>query len=273
MFKTYYNILLELLDMKNYYTILGTFGARDLCLGVAKNATRLDIRKAYLQKAKLYHPDLNPSASAASKFKEIQEAYNTLYNPDKRREYDAGPSTFNSTHSHSGFYSSTANRYNTYDASRQYRSYTEAPYNSDSFEQQFRAETEWLRKQWQQMEEERFKNESANLRNLNSNFRFKLFDNFFNMPINWLRYFFYFINRILPTLLFPIGLVLYLTRDNSGHQPGRRKMQIVYDSYGIFVVFTKITQGGPTHLTLTAEDTGNFSFKDTFLRTPEFDRR
>ncbi|UKK00550.2 molecular chaperone DnaJ [Theileria orientalis] len=123
--------------MKNYYTILG----------VAKNATRLDIRKAYLQKAKLYHPDLNPSASAASKFKEIQEAYNTLYNPDKRREYDAGPS----------FYSSTGNRYNPYDTSRQYRSYTEAPYNSDSFEQQFRAETEWLRKQWQQMEEERFR--------------------------------------------------------------------------------------------------------------------
>lgn len=56
---------------------------------VAKTATRKEIRTAYLKKAKLYHPDLNSSPKAAARFKEVQEAYNTLHDPDKRQAYDS----------------------------------------------------------------------------------------------------------------------------------------------------------------------------------------
>ena len=58
-------------------------------LGVAKNASEDDIKKAYRVLAKKYHPDMNPDdASAAEKFKEASEAYAVLSDPEKRRQYD-----------------------------------------------------------------------------------------------------------------------------------------------------------------------------------------
>ncbi|XP_022225451.1 protein tumorous imaginal discs, mitochondrial isoform X2 [Drosophila obscura] len=64
---------------KDYYTTLG----------VAKNASGKDIKKAYYQLAKKYHPDTNKEdPDAGRKFQEVSEAYEVLSDDQKRREYD-----------------------------------------------------------------------------------------------------------------------------------------------------------------------------------------
>jgi len=58
-------------------------------LGVEKNATKEELKKAYRQKAIQYHPDKNPDdKSAEDKFKEAAEAYEVLSNDEKRQRYD-----------------------------------------------------------------------------------------------------------------------------------------------------------------------------------------
>ncbi len=57
-------------------------------LGVAKSATGADIRKAYRQLSKKYHPDVCKGAGTEQKFKEIADAYNTLGDPRRRKAYD-----------------------------------------------------------------------------------------------------------------------------------------------------------------------------------------
>ncbi len=63
---------------KDYYEILG----------VARNASTDDIRRAYKKLAKQYHPDLNKSPDSAEKFKEINEAASVLADDKKRANYD-----------------------------------------------------------------------------------------------------------------------------------------------------------------------------------------
>ena len=62
-------------DKKNFYDVLG----------VSKSASDDEIRKAFRKLAAKYHPD---AGGDEQKFKEISEAYNTLSNPEKRKEYD-----------------------------------------------------------------------------------------------------------------------------------------------------------------------------------------
>jgi len=59
-------------------------------LGISKNATGDEIKRAYRGKAKKYHPDMNPDNKKESeeKFKEISEAYEILMDPQKRHLYD-----------------------------------------------------------------------------------------------------------------------------------------------------------------------------------------
>jgi molecular chaperone DnaJ len=64
-------------------------------LGVAKDADAATIKKAYRKLARDHHPDKNPdNAKAEAKFKEVSEAYDTLSDPVKRKEYDEARSLF-----------------------------------------------------------------------------------------------------------------------------------------------------------------------------------
>ena len=64
--------------MKNLYEILG----------VSKNATQDEIKKAYRKLARKYHPDICKKPECEEKFKEINMAYEILIDPKKRRQYD-----------------------------------------------------------------------------------------------------------------------------------------------------------------------------------------
>src|SRR3954467_10244074 len=58
-------------------------------LGVNKNATEEEIKKAYRKLARKYHPDLNPNDKEANKrFQQVNEANEVLSDPEKRKKYD-----------------------------------------------------------------------------------------------------------------------------------------------------------------------------------------
>lgn len=80
------------MNKRDYYEVLG----------VDKNATEADIKSAFRKLAKKYHPDVSKEENAAEKFKEAQEAYAVLSDPEKRKQYDQfGHSAF--TNSNGGF--------------------------------------------------------------------------------------------------------------------------------------------------------------------------
>src|SRR5699024_6215005 len=57
-------------------------------LGAAKDASKAEIKKAFRKLARKYHPDVSKEENAEEKFKEINEAYETLYDDQERAQYD-----------------------------------------------------------------------------------------------------------------------------------------------------------------------------------------
>ena len=66
------------MEFKDYYKILG----------VARDASADEIKKAFRKSARKYHPDVNAQAGAEVKFKEVNEAYEVLKDPERRAAYD-----------------------------------------------------------------------------------------------------------------------------------------------------------------------------------------
>ncbi|WP_299493658.1 J domain-containing protein [Acaryochloris sp. IP29b_bin.137] len=75
-------------DFKDYYQILG----------VSKSASEVEVKRVFRKLARKYHPDMNPDdKTAEAKFKEINEAYEVLSDPEKRRKYDQFGQYWNQT--------------------------------------------------------------------------------------------------------------------------------------------------------------------------------
>lgn len=69
----------KLAEKRDYYEVLG----------VSKGASDDEIKKAFRKMSKKYHPDLNPNnKEAEKKFKEVNEAYQVLSDPEKKSKYD-----------------------------------------------------------------------------------------------------------------------------------------------------------------------------------------
>ncbi|MBE0426759.1 MAG: molecular chaperone DnaJ [Nitrospirae bacterium] len=117
-------------EVKDYYKILG----------VNKDVSQEEIKKAYRKLARKYHPDLNPGDKAAEqKFKEVNEAYEILSNPKKRAEYDQfGSSPFGA--GGPGF-----KGFRTYDFSETFDSGSFGDIFSDLFGTRIRPETQYAK--------------------------------------------------------------------------------------------------------------------------------
>ena len=108
--------------MSNYYEILG----------VSKNATADEIKKAYRTLAFKYHPDRNQgNAAAEEKFKQINTAYDVLGDEAKRRQYDMG---FYSENAYSNAGSQAQQQYQ-----RQYQYTYSNPFGEENFWEWFNA--------------------------------------------------------------------------------------------------------------------------------------
>lgn len=72
------------MEYKDYYKVLG----------ISRDASQEEIKKAYRKLARKYHPDVSKEANAEAKFKEVGEAYEALKDPEKRAQYDQFGSSF-----------------------------------------------------------------------------------------------------------------------------------------------------------------------------------
>ena len=110
-------------------------------LGIQKNATSDEIKKAYRNLAFKYHPDRNPgNKEAEEKFKKISEAYNVLSDDSKRKDYDCGRTSsysentsYNRAYSYSQTYSNPFENEETFWAWFGGRPQNESSYNEEYY--------------------------------------------------------------------------------------------------------------------------------------------
>ncbi|MCB0487587.1 MAG: J domain-containing protein [Cyclobacteriaceae bacterium] len=114
--------------MRDYYQIMG----------VSPRATEAEIKRSYRKLAVLYHPDKNTSIDAEERFKEINEAYETIGDPEKRQQYDYQlrvHSTFH--HAHTSTVDSASRR------RRAYRAYREEVQSSRELMAEYLPKMRW----------------------------------------------------------------------------------------------------------------------------------
>ncbi|GAW81689.1 DnaJ domain containing protein [Plasmodium gonderi] len=175
-------------------------------LGVTKNACKKTIREAYLKKVKLYHPDLNKSPDATSKFKQIQEAYQALYNDDYSQKSNYGENSY-------------GNGNKTEDLKNKH-SY----YNPDDFSDFHKAFYEEVRKM---RENER---KEQNRRYTNSNYSYTLNDilNKYSRENFYLNLIF----KLFPLFVVPFMFLFIVYKQYLLKSHFKEKPILIYDSYG-----------------------------------------
>lgn len=184
-------------------------------LGISKNATQEEIKKAYRNLAFKYHPDRNPNdKEAEEKFKKISEAYNVLGDEKKRADYDRFGS---SSYSSSGY---SQNSYqNSYQNYYRQQNYSDPFASEDSF---------W---QW-------FNNASSQNSGRNSNYyyEYKGPDRSFTKKSLWTEFFVKVGQTILGFALFkimwfiiPFGPLVCLGLIGTGISGAARALRMIFD--------------------------------------------
>ncbi|SCO93042.1 DnaJ protein, putative [Plasmodium malariae] len=175
-------------------------------LGVTKNACKKTIREAYLKKVKLYHPDINKSSDATSKFKQIQEAYQALHNDDySQKSYHS-----ENPYSKSNKPEETKNKQN---------------YNySDDFSDFQRSFYEDVRKMRENERKEYHRRYSYN------NYGYSMNDIFNKHP----REYFYInlIFKLFPLFVVPLLFLFVVYKEYILKSHFKEKPILIYDSYG-----------------------------------------
>lgn len=98
------NSQLQVAKCKHFHTSSLLSAAKDYyqVLGVSRNSSASEIKKAYYKLAKQYHPDVNKDPEAGKKFQEVSEAYEILADDSKRKQYDTWGSTAEQMGGHAG---------------------------------------------------------------------------------------------------------------------------------------------------------------------------
>ncbi|VWU52185.1 DnaJ protein, putative [Hepatocystis sp. ex Piliocolobus tephrosceles] len=180
----------------NYYKILG----------VSKNACKKTIREAYLKKVKIYHPDLNKSPEATSKFKQLQEAYQALYNNDCSQK------TYQSENTSSrSYYSKNTQNNQTYD-------------QSDDFNDFHRAFYEEVRRMRENEKKEQYRRYANNTNSYTFN----------DFVHKYAREYFYInlIFKLFPLFVVPFLFFFVVYKHYILKAHLREKPVLLYDSYG-----------------------------------------
>lgn len=97
---------------------MNTIATHYTTLGVEMNATEQEIKKAFRNKVKKYHPDINPTKEAEEEIRKITEAYEVLSDVEKRKSYDEELKRDNRIHFEEQPSSTQSNPYTSYSKER-----------------------------------------------------------------------------------------------------------------------------------------------------------